>query len=144
MIIEIINILLALGCIPIHELGHYFSAKLLGMKAILNMKKTQVWVEYDSEFKHIITLISGVVVGLIPILLIADDFLKYSILIAYVYACSLDLLNIIRIIAYYLNFNVPEPLLRLERIIKFDQHYKFCPCTYCTDQRNNAMFFYRG
>lgn len=38
-----INFLLMLSTIPIHEYGHYYSARLMGLKAKLNLRRAQVW-----------------------------------------------------------------------------------------------------
>lgn len=139
----IIDIILFIIAIPLHEFGHYYSSKLMGVRTKLVMKKLMVWGDFDSKLKHFISLISGVIAGIIPILFIDDIIIKIYFIIIYIYMCSSDIIRMIIIILKYKKFNVPKFILKIEEKLVLKRHHKYCNCDYCEEKRNEWLFLYK-
>ncbi len=143
--IIIVDIFIALSAIPIHELGHYFSSKFMGLKTILNMKNCQTVVYPKTDLQFFIILISGIILGFIPIIFITDPILKYPMIFTYLIgACLSDNIYIIEIICKYLNLNVPDWIQKTKRMLIPKLHHKFCVCSNCHEIKHEYMFFFRG
>lgn len=133
----------------IHEYGHYYSAKLLGLRTKLMMKKFQVCTEYDNELQHSIVIISGIFVGLIPLLFLPDGeksifFKVYFIIIYLFYSCSSDDIKLIRIFCNYFKIYFPDILDNIENYLISEKHHKYCECDYCIKKKSDNMFNFRS
>jgi hypothetical protein len=144
MIYEIlINMILALSSLYVHELCHYFSAKMLGVETKLSLKNFTTWVRNPTYFEYYVIVLSGVIIGVIPIIFITDTYLRYLMYFAYFLGCLSDIISIIKLISHY-RFNVPKWILRIDEIFTIIHHHRYCNCNRCVEIKNAKYFSFRA
>ena len=139
-----IDALLAISSFYIHEYGHYFSGRILGLKCKLIMSKMMVWYNDINSDEHLITLMFGIILGLIPILFMSIIFLKYIVLIGYLFACSIDIIQVLKILLEYSKVDLPKFVFIIDKALTKLTHHKFCECSRCKQYSIDDMFFFRG
>jgi len=107
---NLIDIILIFSSVYIHEYGHYFSAKIMGLTPVnIDLLKLRVTTRANNKYQVLIFLSSAIIIGFIPILFISDQILKYLILIVYFFgACSTDITNIIGVIFKFSLYNISQ------------------------------------
>ena len=87
-----------LASLLLHEVGHYIPLRLAGHKPQIHfMQRLCVTVDKPlDKDTRMETLVSGVLIGLIPALLsMAFTILNFIVFIAYLYLCSDDIFRIV-------------------------------------------------
>lgn len=98
----ILSLLVLLSSILIHELGHWTYAKIIlkkHMKISISLKECVIGElkDYTSmgRGQRIMLYSSGIIFGMIPILLLLSSIYKFIVLIVYLYGCKHDIKCII-------------------------------------------------
>lgn len=90
--------------IALHELGHIIHARKLGYKPKLKIKWWGFLVDFDESRLRFSdsfdNRIWGIILGLIPVTIFGD----FTVLIAYLLACSTDLLSLYVLYSYIKKF----------------------------------------
>jgi len=133
MITFIIDIILLMIAIIMHEYGHYYACILQKVPAQLELTKCRVKViGHTTQKQNLIITSMGPLVGLIPILFTSN---VTWFMFIYLLGCTMDFVIIANILMKTYKVNKPTTYSSFETMLLKATHEKKCECRSCLDTK---------